>query len=154
GNITELFNGNYVVVSPNWNNGAVGGAGAVTFGNGLTGTTGRVDATNSLVGSTAGDQVGSRGVRQLANTTGNYVVISPNWNNGTATQAGAVTLVDGSNGNIVATGTPGGAVSATNSLVGSSTNDHVGGSSGLSASGVAPLFIDGNYVVISPDWNV
>ena len=56
--MTALSNGNYVVRSPDWDNGAVTDAGAVTWGNGTTGITGAVSAANSLVGSTADDQVG------------------------------------------------------------------------------------------------
>ena len=56
--VTALSNGNYVVRSPHWDNGAVVDAGAVTWGNGTTGVTGAVSAANSLVGSTADDQVG------------------------------------------------------------------------------------------------
>ena len=55
---TALSNGNYVVSSTLWDNGAVADAGAVTFGNGVTGVTGVVNAANSLVGGTAGDWVG------------------------------------------------------------------------------------------------
>src|SRR5262249_15556383 len=85
-----LGGGAYLVFSPNWtNNGAAPGAGAVTFGS-ATGVVGAVSATNSLVGSTAGDQVGSFGAQILNN--GNYLVFSPNWNNGgSIPNAGAVT---------------------------------------------------------------
>src|SRR5262249_51782558 len=103
GNSVASLNGNYVVLSPNWSNGAATAAGAVTFGNGTTGIAGTVSATNSLVGSTTNDQVGSGFVTPLF--SGNYVVSSPSWNNGAATLAGAVTLVNGANGNIVASGT-------------------------------------------------
>ena len=58
GGVTALSNGNYVVRSPYWDNGAAADAGAVTWGNGTSGVTGAVSAANSLVGSTAGDQVG------------------------------------------------------------------------------------------------
>ena len=97
--VTELANGNYVVSSPEWANGAAADAGAVTWGDGTKGVTGTVSAANSLVGSTAGDQVGSYefgwwyGVTALAN--GNYVVGSPKWHNGAASYAGAVTWGDG-----------------------------------------------------------
>ena len=47
---------------------------------GRRGITGAVSAANSLVGSTAGDQVGYDGVTALSN--GNYVVSSPDWDNG------------------------------------------------------------------------
>src|SRR6202007_598536 len=53
--IKALSNGNYVVLSSNWN----GNRGAVTWGNGSTGISGPVSDNNSLVGSNAGDQVGN-----------------------------------------------------------------------------------------------
>ncbi len=75
--VTALSNGNYVVSSPQWNNGAVFGAGAATWGDGTTGITGTVSVANSLVGSSGGDGVGSHGVTALTN--GNYVVRSRWW---------------------------------------------------------------------------
>src|SRR5208283_3205222 len=134
--VTALSNGNYVVSSPNWNNGAAASAGAVTWGSGTAGVSGPVSATNSLVGSTANDGVGTI-VTALSN--GNYVVSSPNWNNGAAAYAGAATWGSGTAG-------VSGPVSATNSLVGSAANDQVG------IGGVTALS-NGNYVVSSPYWN-
>ncbi len=135
GEIIELLGtGNYVVRSPGWTNGGAGtNVGAVTWGSGTAGVSGVVSAANSLVGSTPGDAIGSNGVRELR--TGNYLVLSPNW----AALAGAVTFGDGATG-------VSGAVSATNSLVGSAAGDGVGGS------GVLP-FLNGNYLVLSPSWN-
>ena len=60
--------------------------GAVTFGSGTTGVVGPVSAANSLVGTTANDRVGSFGVTPLEG--GNYVVRSPDWDNGAATDVG------------------------------------------------------------------
>ncbi len=133
--VTPLTNGNYVVGSSVWNNGASTFAGAVTFGNGTTGITGVVSAANSLVGSTSDDQVGYI----YALTNGNYVVASPNWDNGMATDAGAVTFGNGTSGTS-------GTVSAANSLVGGATNDQVG-------SDDIKLLTNGNYVVVSSAWN-
>jgi len=133
-----LPNGNYLVVSPYWDNSGATDAGAVTWGNGTSGVSGAVSALNSLVGSTANDQVGSQGVILLSN--GNYVVPSPYWDNSGATDAGAVTWGNGTSG-------VSGAVSAANSLVGSKADDDVGG-----YPGVIPLS-NGNYVVSSPDWD-
>ena len=165
--VTALTNGNYVVASPMWN----GTRGAVTLGNGSTGSTGAVTASNSLVGSNAGDYVGSfsspiaaangapaffylgNGVQALAN--GNFVVDSDFWANGSATHAGAVTWSSGSTNPTV------GAVSSTNSLVGSTANDLLGYNAG--ANGIVPLLAgydsnglqlySGNYVVISNLWD-
>ena len=137
-----LTNGNYVVVSSQWNNGALSNAGAVTWGDGTVGITGAVSAANSLVGTTPNNLVGLRGVTVLSN--GNYVVVSPAWDNGALSNVGAVTWGDGTTGII-------GAVSAANSLVGSTANDFVGQTS-LSGNPVIALS-NGNYAVPSPDWD-
>ena len=136
-NVIRLSNGNYVVPILNWDNGTITNAGAVTWGTGTAGVSGAVSATNSLVGSKASDQVGSGGVTTLNN--GNYVVRSLNWDNGTVTNAGAITW---------GTGTAGvsGVVSVTNSLVGSTASDSVGNV------GVTALN-NGNYIVSSRDWD-
>jgi hypothetical protein len=136
GGVTALTNGNYVVRSYLWNNGAATSAGAATWGSGTTGIIGTVSAANSLVGTTAGDLVGIGGVTALTN--GNYVVRSYLWNNGVAS-AGAATWGSGTTG-------VSGAVSAANSLVGSTASDQVGGG------GVTALF-NGNYVVVSNNWS-
>lgn len=135
--ITILSNGNYIVRSPDWDNGAVVNAGAVTWGNGTTGIAGNVSISNSLVGGSMNDSVGSGGVTILNN--GNYVVINPLWDNGGAIDAGAVTWGNGSSG--VA-----GIVNNINSLVGTTTNDKVGNV------GVTVL-ANNNYVVRSPYWH-
>ena len=136
--VTALSNGNYVIASTHWDNSAAVDAGAVTWGDGSSGTTGAVSSSNSLVGGTSGDGVGFI-VTPLSN--GNYVVAAPNWYNGnaSATNAGAATWGNGNGGTV-------GAVSTSNSLVGSATNDQVG------SQGVVALS-NGNYVVSSPYWN-
>ena len=144
--VTALTNGNYVVSSYRWDNGATEDVGAVTWGNGITGTSGSVTPTNSLVGTSALDHVGYAGVIALNN--GNYVVSSPDWNNGTIKTAGAVTWGNGS------TGTSG-PVTPINSLVGTSTYDHVGGEivfGGYARNDVIAL-TNGNYVVNSSYWD-
>ena len=136
--VTALTNGNYVVDSPFWQSGGVT-VGAITWakGNGKAAGT-VVSAANSLIGSTDGDQVGSGGVTALAN--GNYVVASPFWQNVAANlgAVGAVTLGKGNKGTI-------GAVSAANSLVGSTTGDFLG-------SGGVIALANGKFVVVSPSW--
>src|SRR5262249_11063753 len=122
GGVTGLSNGNYVVLSPNWN----GRRGAATWGDGTAGGTGTIDASNSLGGADPRDGVG--GVTALAN--GNYVVNSPFWNGG----RGAATWGDGTTG---VTGT----VDASNSLVGSDPGDQVGYYG-------AQALPNGNYVVL------
>jgi len=89
--ITVLANGNYVVRNPNWDNGAIVDAGAVTFCNAATGTNGAVSPANSLVGSKANDNIGSNSVTALTN--GNYVVVSTAWDNGAITNAGALVVL-------------------------------------------------------------
>jgi filamentous hemagglutinin family protein len=133
GGVTALSNGNFVVQSSNWDNGATTDASAITWGSGTTGITGVVSASNSLVGTNSNDQLGSLGITELTN--GNFVVISPKWGN----NRGAVTWGSGTQG--VA-----GAVSATNSLVGATANDEVG------SEGVTVL-TNGNYVVSSTKWS-
>ena len=135
--VVALTNGNYVVCSQNWDNGATANVGAVTWGNGATGTVGAVSAANSLVGSTANDRVGSSGATALTN--GNYVVVSTNWSNGGVANIGAVTWGNGATGTV-------GAVSAANSLVGSTDGDNVG-NFGIKA------LSNGNYVAISTTWD-
>ena len=117
GGVTVLSNGNYVVRSPYWENGATIDAGAVTWGSGTLGVSGVVSTTNSLVGSHEEDWVGYTCVKSLGN--GNYVVVSSEWHNNGAASAGAVTWGNGTVG-------VKGVVSEGNSLVGSHEDDHVG----------------------------
>lgn len=111
--VVPLPNGNYVVMTPGFG----GGAGAATFGNGSTGVVGGVTATNSLVGSVATDHVSGGGVVVLP--SGNYVVLSPFWSNGSATLVGAATFGLGTTG-------ISGQVSPGNSLVGVFSGDLIG----------------------------
>jgi trimeric autotransporter adhesin len=162
--IVPLTNGNYVVVSPFWDNGCTGAsctanfAGAVTLMSGTTGLTvadglHTISAANSLVGSQLSDLVGGGGVVALAN--GAYGVSSPNWANGATKAVGAITIAP-------ATGIVG-AVSTSNSMVGTKQGDQVGGGSsggigadgfsaqGTRAGGILAL-ASGNVVVASPFW--
>jgi hypothetical protein len=147
GGVTALTNGNYVVHSPDWDNGNITDAGVVTWGNGTSGTIGVVSSSNSLVGSTANDQVGGDfwdgGVIVLTN--GNYVVNIPQWDNGNIANAGAVTWGNGTSGTM-------GAESDSNSLIGSTMGDMVGHGSFFGATGVTAL-TNGNYIVNSPKWS-
>ena len=135
--VFPLTNGNYVICSADWDNGAIQNAGAVTFCNGTNGCIGTVLASNSLVGTKAFDNVGFGGA--IALTNGNYVVRSYQWDNGSNTNAGAATFGNGNTGII-------GEVSPANSLVGSNTNDNIG----INAITALP---NGNYVVTSFSWN-
>ncbi|MGF2412298.1 T9SS type A sorting domain-containing protein [Ferruginibacter sp.] len=139
--VSILSNGNYLVKSTTWGNGAALSAGAVTWANGSTGITGFVSSANSLVGTQTNDVVGSNDIVELTN--GNYVVVSSYWNNGGVAGAGAVTWGSGIMGIT-------GIVSNTNSLVGSHAVDHVG--EDRKGVGVYPL-TNGNYVVNSKNWD-
>ncbi len=125
--VTALPNGNYVVVSPNWNN----DEGATTWASGTTGITGTISAANSLVAGGTTNSYPDLAVTLLTN--GNYVVSNDNWDG----SEGAVTWGSGTAGIT-------GAISATNSLLGSAEYDRVGEL-------VIPL-TNGNYVVDSFDW--
>ncbi len=138
--VTALSNGNYVVDSPQWGD----QEGAVTWGDGSAGVDGSVSSANSFVGSTAsvgptaGDEIGGGivnedigpeivgGITALPN--GDYVVVSPQWNQGT----GAVTWFDGTTGML-------GTVSSANSFT------DIPPLIGTNASGVVVL-PNGNYV--------
>ncbi len=139
--VLPLSTGNVVITSPYDDAGGTD-AGAVYLFNGATG-----ELISTLRGSSANDQIGNDGV--IALTNGNYVVRSHLWDNGSITDAGAVTLGSGTSG-------VSGTVSATNSLVGSERNDRVGNGGETVAqvgnAGVIAL-TNGNYVVISPNWN-
>ncbi len=137
GGIVALSDGDYVVSSPKWDNGAQADAGAATWGNGASGVQGELSADNSLVGTWVGSKVGDGGVTALSN--GHYVVISPYWRDTGSSSKGAVTWGDGDGG-------VKGAVSSANSLVGS------GGDEMLGSGGVVAL-TTGNYVVVSPSWD-
>ena len=136
GDVVEVGNGNVVITSPLWANGATATAGAATWVNGTTGLSGQVSAANSLVGTNTDDRVGQDGVEVLTN--GNFVVMSQSWRNGPADNAGAVTFGTGAAGVV-------GAVTPANSLVGTVGNDIVGRVRALS---------NGNYVVGSPSWGL
>jgi hypothetical protein len=134
-----LTNGNYVVVSESWDclasrgcSGTILDVGAATWANGTTGLSGFVSATNSLVGSTANDRVGSLG-RTIALSNGHYVVGSRYWN-----QVGAATWGNGTTGIT-------GQVSSSNSLVGTTNSDEVGGK--------IRALTNGHYVVASSLWD-
>jgi len=135
--VTALTNGNYVVSSPSWDNGAVSNAGAVTWGDGTTGVTGVISGENSLIGSQAGDLSDSSHVSALPN--GNFVVVNSHWDNGAIVNAGAATWGDGTTG-------VSGEVSSAISLVGTQANDLVG-------RGGVTVLPNGNYVIRSSSWD-
>ena len=135
--VVALPNGNYVVRSSAWDNGNDASVGAITWCDGASTCTGTVSPANSIVGSTSGDLVGAFTIVVLAN--GNYVAQNLFWDNGGATEAGAVTFCSG-------TAPCTGVISAANSLVGTTTSDLIGDQ------GIYPL-ANGNYVVASSAWD-
>lgn len=136
--VVELSNGNYVVQSAYWNNGGAIRAGAVTWSSGPTGPVGPVTAANSLVGMAAEDRIGEGG-GVVALSDGNYVVVSPNWDNNSVADIGAVTWGSG-NGGLVGT------IGPMNSLVGSTEGDRVGNQHAFGVPG-------GRYAVSSSLWD-
>jgi len=140
--LVVLSNGNYVVRSGGWDDGATAGVGAVTWVNGSNchpfGASGRgavVSAANSMVGTTASDAVGTI----TALTNGNYVVRAANWDNGAVSNAGMVRWCDGSTGNCV------GPITSSNAAVGSTASDQIG----------TPILAlaNGNYVFGGQNWD-
>ncbi len=85
--VVPLANGNFVVTDPFYDlpNGTAD-VGAVYLYNGATAT-----LISTLAGTSTNDQVGSGSVITLTN--GNFVVSSPLWDSGSATDVGAVTWV-------------------------------------------------------------
>ena len=138
-----LANGNYIVVSGEWNN----RAGAVTWGSGISGAVGSVTAQNSFVGSAADDHIGAsvlsgfqNSVLALAN--GHYVVGSPAWSLDAMHPAvGAVTV---GNGNVGSSGR----LSTANSLIGTD-NAQIGMMVSGGEQDIVAISKD-NYVVYSP----
>ena len=91
--LVALPGGDYLVLSPGWDNGAIPNAGAVTRMDGDQAINGTVTTTNSLTGVAANHQIGAGGVTLLTNV--NYVVQSPYWDDVAITDVGAVTWMAG-----------------------------------------------------------
>ncbi|MCP5150427.1 MAG: filamentous hemagglutinin N-terminal domain-containing protein [Chromatiales bacterium] len=87
GGVQNLSNGNYAVISPQWN----GGRGAVTILTDATGNAGVVSGLNSHVGEAAGDGVGSFGAQTLS--TGDLLVRAPFADRGGLVDAGRIDIV-------------------------------------------------------------
>ena len=139
--VVPLPNGNYVVTDPMFDDGGRVDIGAVY----LFAPDHRL--ISRLVGTRNGDRVGSDGI-DLLPASGNYVVSSPFWDNGSIQDAGAVTLCEGDTG-LEAEVSPG------NSLVGSHSGDSVGRRLLLAndiAYGVR-ILRNGNFLVLTGDWN-
>ncbi|MEM8843569.1 MAG: hypothetical protein AAGB35_00825 [Pseudomonadota bacterium] len=123
GGVTALSNNNFVIASPNDDVSGVSNAGSVILVDGSTGL-----EINALAGDIASDNLGSGGVTALGNN--NFVIASPNDDEGGVSNAGSVRLVNGSTGAEI------------NGLVGDSADDM------LTSGGVTALN-NNNFVVIS-----
>jgi len=132
GGVLELADRKFVVNSPNYDWGALlTDAGAVR----LYSESGAM--LSVLAGSRAGERVGSGGVYAVGTGLQNFVVSSPMWSNGAATNAGAVTWFQKGTEALQT-------ISTANSLVGTHANDQVGQA--------VTVLSDGNYAVASPNW--
>lgn len=132
-----LPNGNFIVVSNQWDNGSVANVGAVTWVNGVTGLNGVVSTANSLVGNALSDGVGSGGVTVLTN--GHYLVKSYSFKAPGIVGTGAVTWCNGNTGLI-------GTVNTSNSLVGNGLGESINYFDIL-------VLSNGNYVVPCHSWD-
>ncbi len=131
------YSGNYLVLSPYWDDAGVVDAGAVTWCSGISGCKNfEIDNSNSLVGGSAGDGPGLDAVASY--DVNNYMVMFPNWDNGGTEDAGAVKWCPGGSGCA-------GTLEASGNLVGSHTGDQVG----LAGTEMG----EGRYAVISYNWN-
>ena len=137
GRFTVFDSGNYLILSPFWDNASVENVGAITLANGLTGLTGYVTAGNSMIGTTEDDQVGSGGAMSVGSN--NFVVFSSAWDNGSVVDSGAVTWISES------TGTHG-VVSTSNSLYSTVDGSTIGSNGGR-------VLTNGNYLIFSPSWS-
>ena len=135
--IATLSNGDYIVGSPNWDNGASADVGSLTYCSGSAVRSGTLSSVNALVGASAGDQIGNGGVLPMPG--GGFVLGSTLAKVAGVTNAGSVIWVANS-------GAFTGTLAATNGLTGSSTGDQVG------SGGLLPL-TNGLCVVRSPYWN-
>jgi hypothetical protein len=132
-----LPNGNFVVVSNQWDNQSVANVGAVTWVNGVTGLSGVVSTANSLIGNTMSDGVGSGGLTVLPN--GNYLVKSNSFKPAGIVGTGAVTWCNGNTGLV-------GTINTLNSLVGNGLGESISSFDIL-------VLSNGNYVVPCYSWD-
>ena len=142
GGVTEPSNsGIYAIRSPEWANGGQAQAGALTWGDIDSGVSGVVGPGNSLLGSTSGDEPGSGGISAFLTSGGQTRVLveSPEWDNGAAADAGAITT-------FLASAPKTGAIGAANSFVGSNADDRVG-------DGFFVTLSNANRLIVTTSWN-
>lgn len=134
-----LPNGDYLIVDPGYDlpgSPPVPDVGAVYYHQAGTG-----QVLGMFTGSQANDQVGNGGITMVGSP--GFLIRSPQWDNGPAADAGAVTY-----GNVYA-GLIGGVVSASNSFVGSTSGDQIG-------SGFITVFGGSDAaraLIYSPQWD-
>lgn len=129
-----LSNDNYIISNPYWDNGVLEDAGAVTWCSGTNGCVGVIGESNSMVGNQDGQELWASSLN-----SGNYLVRSKYWDNGTIKDAGSITWCDGNIGRT-------GVVNASNSLVGDLPNDRLG-------SAIVTDLDNGHYVLNFVDWH-
>jgi hypothetical protein len=112
--VQALSNGHFVISSPLWDRAALADVGAATWGNGVIGLNGEVSSANSLLGAEAAERVSSGGLHGVSD--GSYAVASAHRANSGVQNAGAVS-VSAINMPLL------GAISAANSVLGSSANE-------------------------------
>lgn len=124
-NVKALSNGNFVIISIRDSVNGINSAGSITLVNGTTGA----QIGSVLHGDNADDRMGLSGVFELTN--GNFVVASAFDDIAGKTNAGSVTLVNGTTGSVI--GSP---------IVGDRNFDNIG------HSGIYPMD-NGNYAIAS-----
>lgn len=92
---------------------------------------------STLTGISSNDKVGGCGIFVLP--SGNFLVASPTWSNGTAASAGAVTWANGLSG-------VSGIISSSNSLIGTTANGHLGTVGIVALSNRPQVIIDASAV--------
>ncbi len=114
--VIALPNGNYLVRSQGFDDGAIANVGSVTWCNGTSGCIGAISLSNLLLGASATGQISDAGVTVFPDDS--YVVQSSLFDNasGPVANAGAYTFGNGDAGTT-------GRVGTDNSIVGSVTSD-------------------------------
>jgi hypothetical protein len=138
GIVHTFANGNAVAGSPNWQNGSLQKAGAVTWIDGANGITGFIAASNSLIGMHDHQSLGAGAFSPFTDLPGGRYAIRSDWRNETGDPVGAFTWADSASPIV-------GEITPSNSLVGTIAGD-------LSIARIFPLLND-NWVVAAPYWN-
>ena len=135
GGVLALGNGHYLVVSRDWGAGTAVSVGAMTWARGDGSTLGPVSSGNSLIGGARGD-FGQVDLFRFPN--GNAIALLPEWNNGPASNAGALLWLESTAPTI-------GTLSAANALVGAAADDF--------RDALLTPTPNGNVVLSAPNWD-